>query len=191
MAQHTGGAKMSKVEKKIEKEAPHGVTHHGHSGGAKMSEVEKKIEKSKEPKKSWKNLFGLLSVMVLALALCVSMAACTSSTQDIPTYTTTQLAQKYETDDPTDLKGMKMYLVGEIYESEDNLLTKDYFTLVPIDSDGDGYGVTFKMMDATKKARKAVKKADMTDEITVLCTVTKVTKSGYVFDVDQIVEIVD
>ena len=49
MAQHTGGAKMDKVEKKIEKKAPHGVTHHGHSGGAKMSEVEKKIEKSKEP----------------------------------------------------------------------------------------------------------------------------------------------
>ena len=26
MAQHTGGAKMDKVEKKIEKKAPHGVT---------------------------------------------------------------------------------------------------------------------------------------------------------------------
>ena len=157
MAQHTGGAKMDKVEKKIEKKAPHGVTSHGHSGGAKMSEVEKKIEKSKEPKKSFKNLWGLLSVIMVVLSLCVVMAACGSS-QDIPTYTTTQLAQKYETDDPTDLKGMKMYLVGEIYESENNLLTKDYFTLVPIDSDGDGYGVTFKMMDASKKARKAVKK---------------------------------
>ena len=65
------------------------------------------------------------------------------------------------------------------------------FTLVPIDSDGDGYGVTFKMMDASRKARKAVKKADMTDEITVLGTVKKVTKSGYVFEVDSITEIVD
>ncbi len=191
MAQHTGGAKMSKVEKKIEKEAPHGVTHHGHSGGAKMSEVEKKIEKSKQPKKTWKNLFGLLGVIMVALSMCIVMASCSTSTQDIPTYTTTQLAQKYETDDPTDLKGMKMYVVGEIYESEDNLLTKDYFTLVPIDSDGDGYGVTFKMMDASKKARKAVKKADMTDQITVLGTVTKVTKSGYVFEVDSITEIID
>ena len=183
MAQHTGGAKMDKVEKKIEKKAPHG-------GGAKMSEVEKKIEKSKEPKKTWKNLFGLLGVIMIALSLCVVMVSC-SGGQDVPTYTTTQLAQKYETDDPTDLKGMKMYVVGEIYESEDNLLTKDYFTLVPIDSDGDGYGVTFKMMDASRKARKAVKKADMTDAITVLGTVTKVTKSGYVFDVDSITEIVD
>ena len=190
MAQHTGGAKMDKVEKKIEKKAPHGVTHHGHSGGAKMSEVEKKIEKAKQPKKTWKNLFGLLGVIMIALSLCVVMVSCSGS-QDIPTYTTTQLAQKYETDDPTDLKGMKMYVVGEIYESEDNLLTKDYFTLVPIDSDGDGYGVTFKMMDASRKARKAVKKADMTDAITVLGTVTKVTKSGYVFDVDSITEIVD
>lgn len=191
MAQHTGGAKMDKVEKKIEKKAPHGVTHHGHSGGAKMSEVEKKIEKSKAPKKSWKNLFGLLGVIMVALSLCIVMSSCNISSNDIPTYTTTQLAQKYETDDPTDLKGMKMYVVGEIYESEDNLLTKDYFTLVPIDSDGDGYGVTFKMMDASRKARKAVKKADMTDQITVLGTVTKVTKSGYVFEVDSITEIVD
>ena len=191
MAQHTGGARMDKVEKKIEKKAPHGVTHHGHSGGAKMSEVEKKIEKSKAPKKSWKNLFGLLGVIMIALSLCVVMASCNITTNDVPTYTTTQLAQKYETDDPTDLKGMKMYVVGEIYESEDNLLSKDYFTLVPIDSDGDGYGVTFKMMDASRKARKAVKKADMTDEITVLGTVTKVTKSGYVFEVDSITEIVD
>lgn len=191
MAQHTGGAKMDKVEKKIEKKAPHGVTHHGHSGGAKMSEVEKKIEKSKQPKKTWKNLFGLLGVIMVALSLCIVMGACNFTTTDIPTYTTTQLAQKYETDDPTDLKGMKMYVVGEIYESEDNLLTKDYFTLVPIDSDGDGYGVTFKMMDASRKARKAVKKADMTDQITVLGTVTKVTKSGYVFEVDSITEIVD
>lgn len=190
MAQHTGGAKMDKVEKKIEKKAPHGVTHHGHSGGAKMSEVEKKIEKAKEPKKTWKNLFGLLGVIMVALSLCIVMTSCTA-TQDIPTYTTTQLAQKYETDDPTDLKGMKMYVVGEIYESEDNLLTKDYFTLVPVDSDGDGYGVTFKMLDASRKARKAVKKADMTDQITVLGTVTKVTKSGYVFEVDSITEIVD
>lgn len=47
------------------------------------------------------------------------------------------------------------------------------------------------MMDASRKARKAVKKADMTDAITVLGTVTKVTKSGYVFDVDSITEIVD
>ena len=155
-----------------------------------MSEVEKKIEKSKEPKKTWKNLFGLLGVIMIALSLCVVMVSC-SGGQDIPPYTTTQLAQQYETDDPTDLKGMKMYVVGEIYESEDNLLTKDYFTLVPIDSDGDGYGVTFKMMDASRKARKAVKKADMTDAITVLGTVTKVTKSGYVFDVDSITEIVD
>ena len=191
MAQHTGGAKMDKVEKKIEKKAPHGVTHHGHSGGAKMSEVEKKIEKAKQPKKTWKNLFGLLGVIMIALSLCVVMVSCAGGGKDIPTYTTTQLAQKYETDDPTDLKGMKMYVVGEIYESEDNLLTKDYFTLVPIDSDGDGYGVTFKMMDASKKARKAVKKADMTDQITVLGTVTKVTKSGYVFEVDSITEIID
>ena len=190
MAQHTGGAKMDKVEKKIEKKAPHGVTHHGHSGGAKMSEVEKKIEKAKQPKKSFKNLWGLLGVIMIALSLCIVMVSCTTG-QDIPTYTTTQLAQKYETDDPTDLKDMKMYVVGEIYESEDNLLSKDYFTLVPIDSDGDGYGVTFKMMDASRKARKAVKKADMTDAITVLGTVKKVTKSGYVFEVDSITEIVD
>ena len=32
---------------------------------------------------------------------------------------------------------------------------------------------------------------DMTDEITVLGTVKKVTKSGYVFEVDSITEIVD
>ncbi len=190
MAEHTGGARMDKVEKKIEKEAPHGVSHHGHTGGAKMSEVERKIEKSKKPKKSIKNLWGLLSVIMIALSLCIVMTSCSAS-EDIPTYTTTQLAQKYETDDPTDLKGMKMYIVGEIYESKDKLLTKDYFTLVPIDSDGDGYGVTFKMYDASKKARKAVKNADMTDEITVLATVTKVTKSGYEFEVDSITEIID
>ena len=47
------------------------------------------------------------------------------------------------------------------------------------------------MMDASRKARKAVKKADMTDEITVLGTVKKVTKSGYVFEVDSITQIVD
>lgn len=190
MAQHTGGAKMEKVEKKIDKKAPHGVSHHGHTGGAKMDEVEKKIEKSKAPKKTLKNLFGLLGVVMIVLTMVFAMTACGSS-QDIPTYTTYQLAQKYETDDPTDLKGIKMNVVGQIYESENNLLTKDYFTLVPVDSDGDGYGVTFKMMDASKKARKAVKKADMTDEITVLCTVTKVTKSGYVFEVDKIQEIID
>ena len=87
MAQHTGGAKMDKVEKKIEKKAPHGVTHHGHSGGAKMSEVEKKIEKAKQPKKSFKNLWGLLGVIMIALSLCIVMASCTTG-QDIPTYTT-------------------------------------------------------------------------------------------------------
>ena len=67
-----------------------------------MSEVEKKIEKAKQPKKTWKNLFGLLGVIMIALSLCVVMVSCAGG-QDIPTYTTTQLAQKYETDDPTDL----------------------------------------------------------------------------------------
>ncbi|MEE3374318.1 MAG: hypothetical protein VZR25_04105, partial [Acutalibacteraceae bacterium] len=64
-----------------------------------MSEVEKKIEKAKQPKKTWKNLFGLLGVIMIALSLCVVMVSCAGG-QDIPTYTTTQLAQKYETDDP-------------------------------------------------------------------------------------------
>lgn len=185
MAQHTGGAKMEKVEKKIDKKAPHGVSHHGHTGGAKMADVEKKIEKSKAPKKTLKNLFGLLSIVMIILSMSMAIAAC-SGGDTLKEYSTEKLAEIYETKDPTDLKGTKMFVTGEIYESKG-----DYFTLVPVDYDGDGYGVTFKMKDASRKARKAVKKADMTDKITVLGTVTKVTKAGYVFEVDKIQEIVD
>lgn len=180
MAKHSGGAKMTKVEKKVEKKTPDGVTHFGHSGGAKMENVEKNIEKiERKKKRSLKNLFGLLSVMIVAVIMALTLASCTSG--EVKTYTTEELAAKYETNDPTDFAKTKMYIEGQFYEYKG-----DKFTLIPIDTDGDGYGVTFTCKDYDGKVKKLAKKADTQDLVTVLGTVVKVNNDGYVIDVDSL-----
>jgi len=180
MAKHTGGAKMTKVEKKLEKNAPKGEKHWGHTGGVKMEKVEKTMEKERAKKnKSIKNLWGLLSVIMALACMVCCLASCGSN--EVKTYTTEQLAEKYETDDPSDFKDTKMYITGQFYQYKG-----DTFYLVPVDYDGDGYGVEFKCKDYGKTVKKAAKKADAGDDVKVLGTITKISNDGYVIKVESL-----
>jgi len=183
MAKHTGGAKMSKVEKKVEKNMPEGIKHHGHTGGVKMEKVEKKVDKAVRKKnKSIKNLWGLLSVVMAFLLMVVCLAAC-GEDADAKTYTTAQLAEIFETSEnkAKALKGTTCYIQGQLYEYDG-----DEFSLIPVDADGDGYGTIFTCSDYGRKVKKAVKSHDTTDTITVYGEITKVSKKGFEIKVKSV-----